>query len=330
MIGQKFHKWTVISTAPNGLKGEERVLCRCDCGKEQDQPVYALKRMALKSCVDCKHKEEIKPYIGKQYNQWTIIDYAPISNDDAKLCKCKCSCGNIETRILHFVIHGQSKRCEHCRKMLHVTDFSGQKFGKWTFISKWDSTNEFGVHYKARCECGSIQKVYYYHVVNNNSGGCRKCLSFKGKLNPCYRHGMHGTSEWSTWASMKSRCAQTKGEDYEWYGKRGIKVCERWLESFDNFYKDMGPKPSKDYSIDRINNDGNYEPGNCRWATMKQQANNKRWCHNTKSKLTDDNVREIRNLLLQGIPKSHIAKKFNVSAPVVFMISAKRTYKHVI
>lgn len=82
--------------------------------------------------------------------------------------------------------------------------------------------------------------------------------------------------EYRAWAGMTSRCTNKNERTYKHYGDRGITVCKRWRESFPAFLKDMGRKPSPELSLDRIDNDGNYEPGNCRWATAKQQANNKR------------------------------------------------------
>ena len=82
--------------------------------------------------------------------------------------------------------------------------------------------------------------------------------------------------EYSSWYNMKNRCYNTKTNYYKNYGGRGIIVCERWLNSYENFLEDMGRKPGKNYSLDRKDNNGNYEPGNCRWATAKEQNNNRK------------------------------------------------------
>lgn len=84
-----------------------------------------------------------------------------------------------------------------------------------------------------------------------------------------------GKPEYAIWKSAKQRCTNKKNQSYKRYGGRGIQMCGRWVNSFINFYKDMGKRPSRKYSLERMNNDGNYEPSNCKWATSTEQNNNK-------------------------------------------------------
>lgn len=101
-------------------------------------------------------------------------------------------------------------------------------------------------------------------------------------------HGMKNSSEYVIWASMKQRCLNPKNSRYKSYGARGIYICKEWIDSFANFYKDMGPRPSPLHSIDRIDNNGPYTPANCRWATPKEQQETAR--RPTLIKLTIDGV----------------------------------------
>jgi len=87
---------------------------------------------------------------------------------------------------------------------------------------------------------------------------------------------MYGTPEWHAWASMRARCFSSTHKSFKDYGGRGITVCDRWVESFDNFYADMGPRPSASHQIDRANNEEGYAPENCRWATRTENMRNRR------------------------------------------------------
>lgn len=106
--------------------------------------------------------------------------------------------------------------------------------------------------------------------------GCNQPFSAKGMCRQHYRKEKFGSTPYYVWTGMKSRCSDKNNKDYPNYGGRGITVCDRWKNSFENFYKDMGDKPSTNHSIDRIDNSGNYEPGNCHWIPLKDQNLNKR------------------------------------------------------
>lgn len=131
------------------------------------------------------------------------------------------------------------------------------------------------------CDCGAQKSMSLSHFRGGTvvSCGCynaeRTVLINKARAT----HGKTGTTEFRIWEGMKARCSNPRHAFYRYYGGRGITVCDRWLCSFDNFLSDMGPRPSRDYTLDRINNDGDYEPNNCRWATKEQQNSNRRSSH---------------------------------------------------
>ena len=129
-------------------------------------------------------------------------------------------------------------------------------------------------------------------------------------------HHMSKTPEWRAWRDMLSRCQSETNPFYHRYGGRGIKVHPRWVESFLNFLEDVGPRPSAGFELDREDNNGDYEPGNCRWATRDQQVRN-----STVAKLCEAQVSAIRELLKDKLPHRQIASMFGVSPSTITRIN---------
>ena len=148
---------------------------------------------------------------------------------------------------------------------------SGDKYNKLTAIRFVEMRGKSQQYWLFHCDCGN-EKVLCANDVKRRTKSCG-CFQSKGN----FKHGMKGTRTYASWKGIKERCLNKNCKDYKNYGGRGITICPEWL-TFENFYNDMGKRPIG-LSIDRINNNGNYCKENCHWATIEEQANNKRTNH---------------------------------------------------
>lgn len=155
---------------------------------------------------------------------------------------------------------------------------SGMRFGRLEVLrlaGRTASRMDWCYLWECRCVCGATT---YSTSANLKSGTTASCGCLKKEMVSKAQtvHGLSNTPEWDVWIGMKTRCYNTNVKHFCRYGGRGIRVCDSWLSDFEAFLNDMGPRPSPKHSLERRDNNGNYEPSNCYWATASQQARNRR------------------------------------------------------
>lgn len=170
----------------------------------------------------------------------------------------------------------------------------GHKYGRWTVVSR--STQKYKESlWNCVCECGSTAVITASNLRGGKSKSCG-CYKSEAISEARTTHGQSKSPIYIVWMNMKARCCNPNHEKYPDYGGRGITVCTRWLDSFEDFSSDMGEMPSPKHSIDRIDVNGHYEPGNCRWATGFEQAHNRRdnrmYTYNGETKTMTEWARE--------------------------------------
>lgn len=218
--------------------------------------------------------------IGRKFGYLTVVAYS--HTDNHIFFNCKCNCGKSTTVSKNGLLSGETKSCGCLRKNLLIAKGNkssqkmiGKKFGRWLILKRLDNDKRGGHVFKCRCLCGVIRPVDKTRLLYNLS---RSCGCYQKEIVGALRrkHGMCKTKVYQAWMSMKRRCYNKKVERYKNYGGRGIKVCAKWRNSFEAFYKHIGKPPTPKHQIDRINNDDDYKPGNVRWVTLKENCNNTR------------------------------------------------------
>lgn len=157
---------------------------------------------------------------------------------------------------------------------MKLIDLQGKRYGRLVVLSRYVDSSSKETKWLCKCDCGNTTVVLGQNLKRQHTRSCGcKYAEERGSCNK--RHGGYGTPEYAVWNSMIQRCTNPKSTKYKSYGAAGISVCELWAKSFKSFIEDMGSRPSSGHSIDRIDNSKGYHPGNCRWATTAQQADNR-------------------------------------------------------
>lgn len=227
---------------------------------------------------------------GRKFGRLVVLSDAGNNRHGQSRWSCRCDCGNELTTTGGYLANGDTRSCgclhddvagaryrgKSTGPSRHRKDLTGQRFGLLTvtgYSHTVQKNHAYVAYWHCRCDCGDayVANGHWIRVGKVVSCGCER---FSG--NGTRTHGASDTSEYRIWGQMITRCTNPNVAHFKDYGGRGITVCDRWRTSFENFYADMGPRPSPGHSVDRRNNDRGYSPDNCRWATQEEQCGNKR------------------------------------------------------
>lgn len=296
LTGQRFGEWTVIDYAGNGKWN-----CVCSCGTKRAVQGRYLINGNSKCCGGGKHKQNIprQDLTGKRFGRWTVLSYA-----GNRKWTCVCDCGNIGEVYTGNLNNGSSQSCGCIQK----ENLIGQKFGRLTVVSESNyyvsPTGNKSVRWNCVCECGKSILASTNQLRNGIIVSCG-CYGREIARKTHTTHGLTNSRIYHIWRGIKDRCYDEKKDSYPYYGGRGITVCGEWQNDFQAFYDwAMANGYDENLTIDRIDTNGNYEPSNCRWATMEEQQNNKR-------------NNRFFNIEGQALTLPQISKKYNINLYVL-------------
>jgi hypothetical protein len=217
---------------------------------------------------------------GDRYGRLTVVEQT--ASRDGRRFLCECDCGTLDDVAASDLRRGKVQSCgclRHDKAPATILN-PGDRFGRLTVIKQVFSSRHGKRRYQCRCICGTLHEALGTQLRSGRTQSCG-CLERESRIT----HGLTGNYAYNSWKAMLARCLNPAATGYEYYGARGITVCDRWRGpgGLANFIADIGPRPpgltaggAAEYTRDRVNPDGNYEPGNVRWASRAEQARNKR------------------------------------------------------
>lgn len=209
--------------------------------------------------------------------------------------------------------------------MSKSSELTGQKFNRLTVIRRNLTDSSSGTsRWDCVCECGTEKTVRGNNLKSGQVRSCG-CLQKENISSALKTHGASRTPEHNIWKTIKQRTLNENNVDYPAYGGRGIKLCDRWKNSFESFIEDMGKRPSPSHSIDRLNGDGDYEPNNCRWSTPEEQANNK--STNLRFVYEDQNLTLAQIAKLNNVSYESLRRRIHRGQDIGSAVSAMKTNK---
>lgn len=281
LIGFKFGNITVVRKSEEKNKdGKTQWLCHCDCGND-----FILSNSRIGKLQFCSKTCKIRnalispSLIGQKFNKLTVTERMETDGFGQQKWKCVCECGK-ETIVTSNLLKHKNRPTKSCGCLKDRENLVGNTFGSWTVLEGAGKDKSNNIMWLCKCECGVQRAVYgsFLRTGRSTSCGCKQReLTSKKFTTHGHSKGKIKSSEYSTWEAMKQRCFNPNNNAYKNYGARGITVCDRWKDSFENFLSDMGKKPNNDLSIERIDNEKGYFPENCKWATKAEQSKNKRF-----------------------------------------------------
>lgn len=247
--------------------------------------------------------------VGRRFGKLIVVELSPKTKNRSTLWKCICDCGNEKIARNKNLLEGITLDCGCMSKQGYN---QGQKISRLTLLKQLPAPK--GRSWECLCDCGNKLKVKESYIRDGSVKSCG-CLAKEYRTIGNVIHNLCGTRINKIYQGMKNRCYLNKSISYKNYGGRGIKICDEWLgeNGLINFYNwALSNGYNDSLTIDRINNDGNYEPSNCRWVTPLEQQNNtriNRWFEYNGEKLTLSQISRKYNINISTL--SHRLRKYN-------------------